>query len=481
MRRRAALGILTILIGLSQTSVAPPARSAPSQLTYSIKEARSYAYKASLRKEVIEALPECDPEEDPYQCDESKYNHKKNCPKSIAIGRRGKAPRAKPPAEASPTEGGAGDRAGPEDSPPQSFPVRINRLLSLGKLSNLSGLSEAGGLASSLFVDLSGRAEPEGHTQSEAFSNLPAYEERCHPENDEGEVDENAYEHFLSRSHERPGTYHLAECFERQCQFGLGINAERARAIVDLRERSGTIVGRMKAFVEGLSYGKDRFEVDSLVTHVRFVSDGTRQGLEWRATTTLSETRIGGRPVTLPPGKTVAGPGFSVGVAEPYVEAARDGGQLTIVAPGLHFGSAEQSAFFGGVELYASFGGGDSFLFAPLDPSGGGGDLGFGGGESDGLGLGGGFGSGPNLGPTTVGGSRTTQPPAPVAAPEPDEVRIYEVATGLGLVPAILAAGALLWFFMMSRWLQRFSWGRRLHRTQPLKTIDWVYRAFVKT
>lgn len=350
MRRHAALGALTVLVALAQASVAPVAESAASKLSYSIKEARAYAYKASLRKEVIEALPECDPEEDPYECDEGRYNHKKNCPKSIAIGENGNAPKAKPPPEADPAEGGAGDHAGPEESPPQSFPVRINRLLSLGKLSNVSGLKEAGGLASSLFVDLSGRAQPEAHTQSEAFSNLPDYEERCHPENAEGEVNENAYEHFLSRSRGRPATYHLAECFQRQCQFGLGFNAERARTILDLREHSGRIVGRLKAFVEGLTYGRESFEVDTLLTHVVFATDGTKLGLEWRAVTTASGAKIGGRPVTLPPGETVAGPGFSVGVAEPYVEAAKNGGKLTIIAPGLHFGSTEQSAFFGGAE-----------------------------------------------------------------------------------------------------------------------------------
>src|SRR3712207_7823933 len=54
----------------------------------SVKEARAYAVKVSLAKEVIEAVPKCKPEEDPYQCAE--YNHKPNCPKSAAIGPNGK-------------------------------------------------------------------------------------------------------------------------------------------------------------------------------------------------------------------------------------------------------------------------------------------------------------------------------------------------------------------------------------------------------
>ena len=45
----------------------------------------------------------------------------------------------------------------------------------------------------------------------------------------------------------------------------------------------------------------------------------------------------------------------------------------------------------------------------------------------------------------------------------------------------MIALGGLAWLLLMSRWLQRYAWGRRMTRMQPFRFIDWIYRAFVKT
>jgi hypothetical protein len=53
--------------------------------------------------------------------------------------------------------------------------------------------------------------------------------------------------------------------------------------------------------------------------------------------------------------------------------------------------------------------------------------------------------------------------------------------TGQVAIAAILAAGFAALLLVLARWSRRWAWGRRLCRAQPLKGIDWLYRAFVKT
>ena len=90
--------------------------------------------------------------------------------------------------------------------------------------------------------------EPEAHTVSEGFSStLRTWEERCYW-NDGSEGDTEGYEHYLSRSGRPPTTYHLSECVGRQCQFGLGINAEHARSIIQMT-LVGVAVGAALALV----------------------------------------------------------------------------------------------------------------------------------------------------------------------------------------------------------------------------------------
>jgi hypothetical protein len=477
--RRIAVVFCALLVGAALLPL--PARAAG--LQYSVKEARAYAYQVSLSKEVIENAPECDPKEDEYECDEGRYNHRPNCPRKIAYGREGDAPAPKPFKDARPQKGGSGHRAGGRE-PPRSSPVRLNEIISHGSLSRVSGLKEAQGFASEQYVDLNGRGEPEAHSESSAFSNnTSAYEERCWPK-ENAEEDRNDYVHVLSHS-EGLTTYHFAECKRRACAFQaptpgtFGASAERARSIVRLRQSRGEVVGELVSLVEELSYGGGAFTVDSLRTFVTFSSDGSASGLRWSAATTASGAKLGGQPVSLPPGDMVSGPGFSIGVTAPYVDAARDGSSLRVLAAGLLIATEQQTAHFAGAEISASFGEGESFTFPAFEPggafgSGGGGAFGSSGVGGGSFSFGGGGGSG------LRGQAAADTPEAPTAAAQ-EEVLIYDLATGRGIVPGIVALGVLGWLLLMSRWLQRYAWGRKLYRFQPLKTIDWLYRAFVKT
>ncbi|MEA2446765.1 MAG: hypothetical protein QOK47_402 [Actinomycetota bacterium] len=473
---------------LAAALLVPPHASAKSDpLNYSIKEARAYAQKASLDKNVIEVVPKCDPDADKYKCDEGQWNHKPNCPEKVEFGPTGKVPVPKPP-DVDAIRGGAGDGTGGEQAPPQSSPVRYNRFVALGTLSRITGLREARGFASRIYVDLSGRDDGEAHTESEAIGTQKKWEERCFPDGaaDDGGTD---YSHMLSRSNTQLSTYHFTECHKRDCfeqapgPGTFGADAEKATSIVDLYEEDGEVIGKLSSVVEDLNYGAGALTIESIETYIEFRSDGTAQGLKWSVSSTANGAKLGGQPITLPPGQMVTGPGFAVGMAAPYVNAEQDGTKLSIVAAGLTLGSEQQAAFVGGAEVVAGFGGGlGGFELPPLDdeptstP-----DVGGGGGGSDFDSPVGGIGS--------VGGSSgfdfaapsTEDASPPVAAGAPEEILVYEMATGRGAVPAIIALGIVMWFLLMSRWLQRFTWGRKLTRYQPFRTIDWVYRAFVKT
>lgn len=486
MRKYFAL-VTVALLSVAASFAWQPASAAPA-FQFSIKEARAFSYKASLHRDVVRNLPPtCDPAEDPYECDEGRYNHKPNCPDKLELGRKGKLPRDEIPPQVTPTEGGAGDETGGE-KPPQSSPVRFNEILALGSLSHLGGaVKEAAGLASEQYIELSGRGEPESHTESDGFStNKPSWEERCWPKQENAD-DANDYVHTMSRSFESLITEHVAECFRRGCAFQaptpgtFGATAEKGRSIVSLSEAGSQVKAEMSARVEDLNYGDGAFTVESIETHVKVSSDGTAQRLRWSVTSTASGAEFGGQPVTLPPGQIVSLPGFSAGVAAPYVKAEGDGSKLTVVAPGLMIAHDEQAVFFGGAELYGSFGelASESANLPPtIDPNVtevSGSPGGFGGGVAVGS-------SGVSLGgPGLSGGiALGTESGEPVASGETQEVLVYEQATGRGAVAGILAVGLMGWFLLWGRWLQRYPWGRRLIMLQPFRMIDWLYRAFVK-
>ena len=482
--RRALTGFAVIFL-VAASSL--PARAA--SLQFSIKESRAFAYKASLQRDIVRNLPPtCDPADDPYGCDEGRYNHKPNCPGGLEIGPRGKIPNPNPPTGVDPTEGGAGDDTGGTE-PPQSSPVRLNHIVTSGSLSHLGGaVKEASGFASQSYIDLSGRLEPEAHTESVAFSpNKAAWEERCWPKQENPE-DANDYVHVMSRSDESVATKHLSECFKRGCTFEaptpgtFGASAELARSTVDLAKEGTKVVAELSAIVEDLSYGDGAFTVESIETHVSISSDGTPQRLRWSVTSTASGARAGGQPIALPPGQVISLPGFSVGVAAPYVDAPADGSRLTMIAPGLMIAHEEQAAFFGGAEFYGSFGEAAAQGFNPapqIDESATG--------SSDVSGFEGGVavgGSGVSVGgPGLSGGVALSNDPSstPLAAEGTSELLVYRQATGRGAVAGLLALGLFGWLLILGRWLQRFSWGRRILLAQPFRLIDWIYRAFVKT
>src|SRR5687767_9695910 len=196
--RRVLCFVALIVVMLALVPPATTAQAQGADVSYSIKEARAYATKASLDKAVIEAAPKCNPDDDPkYKCDEGQWNHKPNCPEKIEIGAEGKVPAPKPP-DVEPIRGGAGETVGGEQPPPQSSPVRYNRFIALGTLSRVTGLKEARGYASRVYVDLSGRDEPEAHTESEAVGTQNPWEERCFPE--ENAEPGGNFTHLLSRS-----------------------------------------------------------------------------------------------------------------------------------------------------------------------------------------------------------------------------------------------------------------------------------------
>ena len=473
-----AMAVVTAA-ALGQPSAAAPERS---RLMFSITEARAYVARVPLRKEVIEAAAlrdrfrPCDPESDPYGCDETQYNHQPNCPPPESFGAKGDVP----PAEASPgtpeKAGGAGDRAGNEEEPADSTPVALNDLLTLGTL-RAGTSADARGLASDSYVDLSGRQEPEAHTESDAFSeNRSRYEERCWPK--EGEASSPNHVHVLSRSTEAPSTYHLARCVERGCTFGGPFpgGAERGETIVDLARNGDAVVGRIRALVEDVSFGNGAFVVESIETLITFRSDGTTGGLEWSVATNATGARGGGQTLPLPAGQLVGAGPVQGGVAAPYVRAADDGSTLDIVAPGLVVAHPEQSVFLGGAEVHASFGR-VSPTGKPLGSSDAEGSA-EGGGASGGEGTTTGSGStGGSTGPEE--GAPPEAAPQPVAAAEVPASTVL-VRTGVPVLALIVGFGVLSLLLALTRWVGRFGWGRTLLGAQPFRGLDWLYRAFVK-
>lgn len=481
-RRRRALLLTACLAAVAVPLGGSPAGAA-GELKYSVAEARTYVYRVALRKEVIEVAQNadpCDPKEDPYECDDAAYNERPNCGPKIALGRTEDEPKAAPASETQAIEGAAGDGSGAEEEPPLSSAITLNEMVSLGSLVHNGPVLEAAGMASDGYVDLSGRQDPELHTESDAFTpNKPDYGERCLQE-ERGSDD---YRHFLSRSFDRPETYHLSECRGDECTFdrlAFFAQAKEARTVVHLVERGGEVRGWLKANLQEFSWGGGAFTVDELDTFVTFASDGTRQGLTWSVSSTAQGAELGGRPVALPPGRIVGNDQLQVGVAAPYVTTSKDGADLRIVAPGLTIASQEQTVHLAGAELDV---GGMGLRSA--DPSFG--DLPTGAGD------------GTTTTTTTTG---TTTPSSPAtdtgsgevaAAPSGDAdqgeapapqaaVSVQRIGrTGLAPMLTILALGLIGTLAVLMRWMGRFAWWREAVRVQPLRGIDWIYRAFLKT
>ena len=495
MRARRTFGSLLLGAALLAPTATMLALGSPAlakeRLAYEVKESRGYAYKTSLNKTEIEILGiviPCDEETDKYHCDYATYAHEPNCPDKIAFGPTGEVPMPKPPKKSTPVKGKAGDNL-VDSEPPQGPPVRLNFYMSLASLSRLPGSSDATGIGAKEYVDLSGAREQEVFSNTDAFTqNQRKYEERCWPKA-EAKTGQD-FSHVMSRSEKNFHTYHYAECYRRDCTFtapspgSIGATAEHARSITDVREVHGVVTGSISSVVEDLNWGDGALTADSVESYVSYQSDGSAEGLKYEVASSAQGVEIGGQPVTLPPGQMLTLPGGlgAVGMAAPYVEAPKDGSRLTIIQGGLTIATGEQAVFFAGGEVYASFGTApeDQFkvsLPPPGDKTGIGGSGsvdsggGFGGGTTD-LGSGG-------IGTTSGSGDGGEEG---VAAGGPEgELLVYTVATGRGGVTTILVLAGLALLLMASRWVQRFPWGRGLTKVFPFKTIDWLYRAFVKT
>jgi hypothetical protein len=488
LRAAVAAGVLMALAA-PPLPVAAAAKPSDKGLRFTVREARAYAYRVTLRKEVIEGARQaepCDPEEDPYQCDTTRYEHEPNCAQPLTVGPKGKAPDVRPVPGAEPIEGGAGASEGAEAEPPTASPVTLNELISLGHLGHIGGLVEAGGLASDSYVDLSGRQEPTMHTESDVVPGLPGYEERCLDE----DPSHNSYRHFLSRTAETPETYHLAECRKDDCTFDrLTFSAQdvMARTIVHLKEEGGKIIGKIQATFHDAAWGGGAFAVDSVDTILTFESDGTAEGLKWSVGTTAKGARLGGTPVSLPSGRLVGTADLQVGVAAPYVSSADDGSSLRIVAPGLVVASREQTAWFGGAEVDATFGrsGAAGATGGPGAGAGsgeGGSAAGTSGASASGGGSGASAGEAVGAGGTASGGNGAGGEPIPSApaAGSPAAVSVERFQTDLPFV-LIIGGGLLAALWIVARWMRQFPLGSALTYYPPFSLIDRLYRTFAKS
>ena len=197
----------------------------------------------SLSKEVIEAAQTaqpCDPETDPYQCDDAAYEHAPNCPKDVALGPNGRGPEPEPaPGVRTWSRGAPATPAARQARPPLASPITLNEQLTLASLSHLGEVVEANGLATDSYVDLSGGRSPTMHTESDAFSpNRCTFEERCAPA---GEHRGRTHTTVSRSTDDALETYHLAECRKGECTFGgVGIGADARRGAPSSTCSSGT-------------------------------------------------------------------------------------------------------------------------------------------------------------------------------------------------------------------------------------------------
>jgi hypothetical protein len=256
---------------------------------------------------------------------------------------------------------------------------------------------------------------------------------------------------------------------------------DHAISIVHLYEQGGMVHGDLEAKLQGVSFGDGAVTIDELTTFASFQSAGTADSLKWTVSTTASGVELGGTPIFLPEGKAINLPGFSFGIAGPYVDAPKSGDQITIIAPGLWVASNQQSMFFAGAELYANMARAPALpsfaqLLPPLKQPPPTGPVG---------------GPPPATSSTSVGGP-VGGPPPNNSAPTSYSSGGNQVSTGpqFGFVSrrdgpwapvSILALGVIGLVLVLLRWIRQFEWGQDLFDLQPLRSFQWLYRAFLKT
>src|SRR5437588_37324 len=344
MRRRLlTLPAATVVVGIVCALAWPGTAFAGGgpNLSFQVTDARAYGYKASIAQPVIQAAPKCNPKKDKYHC--QGYNHRKNCPAKFAFGARRQPNDPQPPAGVDGASGGAGQGAGNDPAGagvPQSSAVRLNRLLADGSLGRVGNVLTSNGLASLQYVELGTppwNGFDDAHTETDAFTNQANYEERCYPKGSSAKT--NDYAHMFSHSFKRPATLHYTECWRSQCQFPNGPRSPTANhrvSDVHLWENGNVVNGVMSAQLEHLTFfsGKLPFEIDDLQTYATFSSDGSPSGLHWNVSTSAQGVHLGGQPVNLPEGQSIelgtTQEGAAVGLAGPYVDASKAGGDLPI-------------------------------------------------------------------------------------------------------------------------------------------------------
>src|SRR5438132_1237759 len=114
---------------------------------------------------------------------------------------------------------------------------------------------------------------PEAQTETDAFSNLPKYEERCYETGSNGNYDPKAsshakpgdsYAHMFSHSQKGPETDAYTECFQSQCQFNtapLSPAAAHGLTQVHLQQTGDTVRGVLSAELEDLNFGNGGFVI----------------------------------------------------------------------------------------------------------------------------------------------------------------------------------------------------------------------------
>lgn len=508
MKRRLVLPLVVGVVAALVTPWGQAAYAQETQLVYSLPQARAYAAKISVHGQVIENAPKCryDPEhpendtkagngtppadEDhpdyKYKCDSNQYVQTPNCPTAVAIG-----PTASPPIIGAPqgpvSSGKAGATPVTGSDVPQSNPVRSNDIIVDGHVGHLGDVVEAAGLASKRFVDLSGRqAGGEAHTESDAFSaGKHTYEERCWPVDSQQRFAGNSssYVHLLSRSGSIQ-TFHFAECVGDTCRFVDDASppaANKATTMTTLTETGGRIFGTLNAVIDGFTFQQGAFTAEAIATYMEFSSDGTKDGLNWKVVSHVSGAKIAGVPTNLPAGASpipvcppsvpnapsVPGACFAVGMAAPYVKSTADGKQLTMIAPGLVIATDQQTAYYAGGELLASFG-----RETPAS-----------------------FGSGSIVGFETIGGGGFSfipgtgsadpfleAPALPTGETEAERtIAIRQIDASQWPAGSILAIGAAAFLVLLAGWMQRFAWAKRVYEVQPFRFLFWMYRAFIRT
>jgi hypothetical protein len=180
-------------------------------------------------------------------------------------------------------------------------------------------------------------------------------------------------------------------------------------------------------------------------------------------------------------------------VAAPFVSASEDGTSLKIVAPGVVVASREQTAWFGGAEVEATFGAGVAGAAGSPGEGAGGGEEASGGGAPTGEGLdsgtsasgvsaGGVVGAAGADGEVSTGIGPGGEPiPAEAAGTEASaNVSVRRFETGLPFV-LIVGAGLIAALWIVARWMRQFPVGSALSYYPPFSLIDRLYRTFAKS